>query len=81
MLHTVESGWSVRSDTNGLLTTSHFVILLGVGILGYLMIRYAIHGPRYDISRNSDSVIIDALLGNPITIHHDICLMINTKYT
>ena len=31
------------------------------------------------ISRHSDSAIINLLLDNPIRIHHDVCLTMNTK--
>ncbi len=50
--------------------------ILGVGIAGYLMIRY-----NHDtwltitiISQYIDSAIINIFLENPIMIHHDICL-------
>ncbi len=55
--------------------------ILGVGIAGYLTIRYN-HDTWFTImiiTRYNDSAIIDLLLNNHIMIHHDICLTMKTK--
>ena len=51
----------------------------------YDSIQYALHGPQHDniaikpiISRYSGSAIINILFENPLMIHHNICLTMNT---